>query len=398
MFNALLFVQHDANAQAIEKLAVDSGQVTIQRVLTNLSPSFELTTLLNTWDPDLIFLDLSDWAYAAELSAAIRARHSEIPIVGFGAGWADEIRIRCEEAGISNLLTSPVTMKVFEASVRLAIHGSEAPVQENLLAFLPAKAGSGCSTVALNTAGCLANELGKKVLMIEADLNSGVLAVLLKATFHRSLLDALDKADELDYSSWTHCVVNKLGIDLLLADRSKPFPSWSSYLHLLQFVKSRYDLIVVDLPEVVNDATAEIVRRSKYIFTVCTPETASLNLSQRRCKELEGRGIPPERVGMIVNRWHENEITEGEIEGRLEHGVAAVFPNDYASVHRAAEEGRLVDRQTELGKTYLSFAKKIVGISEPDAPASKPRLGFLKMLRNRSPFGTPAPLARSKSW
>ena len=110
--------------------------------------------------------------------------------------------------------------------------------------------------------------------MIEADLNSGVLAVLLKATFHRSLLDALDKADELDYSSWTHCVVNKLGIDLLLADRSKPFPSWSSYLHLLQFVKSRYDLIVVDLPEVVNDATAEIVRRSKYIFTVCTPETA----------------------------------------------------------------------------------------------------------------------------
>ena len=396
MFSALLFVQHDANAEAIEKLAAESGQVSIQRVLTNLSPGFELTTLLNTWDPALIFLDLSDWGYASELAAAIRARHAEIPIVGFGAGWADEIRVRCDQAGITDLLTAPVTAKVFEASVQRVIHGSEGEVQENLVAFLPAKAGSGCSTVALNTAGCLANALGKKVLLIESDLNSGVLAVLLKATFNRSVLDALEKANELDYSSWNNCVVKKQGIDLLLADRSKPFPTWCNYLHLLQFVKSRYDLIVVDLPEGVNDATAEIVRRSKYVFTVCTPETVSLKLAQRRCNELEARGIPPERVGIIVNRWHPHEIKETEIEEVLGHGVAAIFPNDYASVHKAAEEGQLVGRETKLGKTFLSFAKKLAGISEPDAPA-KSRFGFLKILRNRSSFGTPISLARSKA-
>ena len=110
MFNALLFVQHDANAHAIEQLAVDSGQVSIQRVFINLTPSFELTALLDIWNPDLIFLDLSDWNYAAELAAAIRARRSETPIVGFGAGWADEIRVRCDEARITGLLTAPVTM------------------------------------------------------------------------------------------------------------------------------------------------------------------------------------------------------------------------------------------------------------------------------------------------
>src|SRR5260370_34984361 len=99
MFSALLFVQYDANAQAIEKLAAESGQVSIKRVLTNLSPSPELTALLNTWDPDLIFLDLSDWGYAAELAAAIRARHSEIPIAGFGAGRAVEICHRRDLSG-----------------------------------------------------------------------------------------------------------------------------------------------------------------------------------------------------------------------------------------------------------------------------------------------------------
>src|SRR5258708_34551380 len=138
LFNALLFVQHDANAQAIEKLAVESGQVSIKRVLTNLSPSPELTALLNTWDPDLIFLDLSDWGYAAELAAAIRARHSEIPIVGFGAGWADEIRHRCDEAGITDLHKAPVYNGVFETRVHRALHGSETPERGTLVAFMPA--------------------------------------------------------------------------------------------------------------------------------------------------------------------------------------------------------------------------------------------------------------------
>src|SRR5580698_2332671 len=184
MFSALLFVQQSANALALENLVAESGQITIKRVFTHIPPSFELTIQLNTWSPDLIFLDLSDWEYAVELAAAFRAGHPEIPIVGFGAGWADEIRIRCTEAGITNILMAPVTMKVLEEGIHRAIHGSEVPVEQNLVAFLPAKAGNGCTTVALNAAGCLANTLGKKVLLIESDLNSPVLAVLLRTTLH----------------------------------------------------------------------------------------------------------------------------------------------------------------------------------------------------------------------
>jgi MinD-like ATPase involved in chromosome partitioning or flagellar assembly len=393
MFNALLFVREDANAQALEALVLEFGQISIQRVFTNIAPSFELTIQLNTWAPDIIFLDLSDWEHAVELAAAFRAGHPEIPVIGFGAGWAEEIRVRCTEAGITNLLTAPVTLKVLEDCIHRAIHGSEVAVQENLIAFLPAKAGDGCTTVALNAAGCLANPLGKKVLMIESDLNSGVLGTLLQTTFHRSLLDALEKADQLDYSSWTNCVVRKHGIDLVLADRSRPFPSWSNYLHLLQFVRSKYDRIVVDLPEVVNDATAEIVRRAKYVFTVCTPDAPSLKLAQRRCRELEERGMSPGRIGIIVNRWHENDMTETEIEDRLGHGVAAIFPNDYASVHTASAEGRMVGPSTELGKTFLSFSKRLAGVPEPDGPL-KPRFEFLRNLRNRSPFKAPMALLR----
>lgn len=397
MFNALLFVQQDENSQAIERLALESGAVSIRRILNNLDPDiFELTLLLNTHYPDLIFLDLSNWDYAASLAAAIRARHPDLPIIGFGAGWADEVAKFCAWAGIAHFLTAPVTLKKFDESVFQAIHGPHVAVHDNLIAFLPAKAGNGSTTVALNSAGCLAGALGKRLLLIEADLKSGVLSVLLNTSVRCSVLDALEQADQLDYSIWTNCVVKKHGIDMLLADRSKPVPDWSNYHRLLQFARPRYDLMFADLPEIVNEGTAEIVRRAKYVFTVCTPEKVSLNLALRRFEALEGWGVPSERIGIIVNRWRQADIGEAEIESLLEHGVAAIFPNDYASVQKATEESSLVDPGTELGKTLLSFAKRIVDIPEPEMPVAKSKFDFLKALYNRSPVKMPAPVLRSK--
>jgi pilus assembly protein CpaE len=253
------------------------------------------------------------------------------------------------------------------------------PERHNLLAFLPAKAGSGCTTVALNTAGCLTEALGQKVLIIEGDLHSGILSILLNAKAQRSLLDALQNSSGLDYSLWASCVTQRHGIDLLMSDRSRPFPSWGDYHHLLDYARSRYDTIVVDLPEVSNEATEEVLRRAKFVFLVCTPELPSLKLAQRRCAELEKKGVSRGRLGIIVNRWHATDLGEEEIERTLKHGVAAIFPNDYPSVQEATRRSRLVDRGTALGKSFLSLAKILAGVHDPDSPP-KSKLNFLKSL------------------
>jgi Flp pilus assembly CpaE family ATPase len=103
----------------------------------------------------------------------------------------------------------------------------------------------------------------------------------------------------------------------------------------------------------------------------------SLRLAQRRCAELESRGIPASRVGIIVNRWHETDPNESDVEALLEHGVAAIFPNDYASAQAAIASGGLVDSGTELGKTFLSLARILAGVPETYPPAKSARR-FLK--------------------
>ena len=385
MFNALLFAQDAGAGRAIEQLAEDSGLVTIRKTISTLPQNYELTVLLNTHDPDLIFMDLGDWEGGSGAASMIHALNPNIPIIGFGAGWAHQMKSLSEQAGIADLLISPVSLKDFQASVHRGIHTLRSGVLENLVAFLPAKAGSGCTTVALNTAGRLAEDLGQKVLLIEADLNSGILSILLNIKAHRSLLDALENSSQLDYSLWSSCVAQKHGVDFLLSDRSKPFPSWGNYHHLLEFARSRYDTIMVDLPEVVNDATEEVLRRAKFAFVVCTPEVTPLKLAQRRCAELESRGVSASRIGIIVNRWHATDVKESDVENVLEHGVAAIFPNDYASVQDAIQNCRLVSTTTELGKTYLSLARILAGVPDPESPGVPPRsvFGFLKSLAAR---------------
>src|SRR5258708_26236817 len=128
--------------------------------------------------------------------------------MGFGGGGDPGKEEECMGAGVTALLVSPVNLKNFQDSVDRAIHKMSGAVQENLFAFLPAKAGSGCTTIALNTAGYMAdtsrpNSLARKVLLIDGDLRSPVLSVLLCLHHRYSLRDPLDDSQPLDYSPWS---------------------------------------------------------------------------------------------------------------------------------------------------------------------------------------------------
>ena len=379
VFSAVLFFKDEGVSAAIENLAIESKQVSFPKTLGHYPQAFELTKILNTYIPDLIFLDMSDWESARAAAEAIRGQAPNTAILAFGAGWGAGKEKLCEAAGVTELLVSPVTLKTFEAGVERAIQKVRGAGQENLVAFLPAKAGSGASTVALNVAGYLsAAPLSKKTLLIDCDLHSGLISVALGVKPPYSVLDALENSWQLDYSYWMKCVASAGKLDALVSDRTKreTLPSWTNYHHLLVFAASRYDHILVDLPEVVNDATVEIVRRARRVFVVCTPEQASLTLVPQRCGELERRGVSPDKIGLLINRWHRGDPSAKEVESELERHVSGMFGNDYRTVRDAASGHKFVNPYSKLGRSFAIFAKALAG-----APGEGGvKLGFLRAL------------------
>ena len=108
---------------------------------------------------------------------------------------------------------------------------------------------------------------------------------------------------------------------------------------------------------------------------VCTPEPPSLALAPLRCEELTARGIPGDKIKVIVNRWHKGEITAAEVEKLVKYPVAAVFPNDYGTVSRAAKEHLFVGPNSKLGKSFDAFARELA--KRPAVPQTS-MLGFFK--------------------
>ncbi len=356
------------------ELAVESRLVSILRSLDRVpETNHEIARLLNSTDPDLVFVDLTAPERALALIDAVLNHAPRTAIVGLSTASSAGRRDVFDQAGVAAYLETPLTLEGFADSVRNAIHKVRAEVSSKLSVFLPAKAGSGSTTVALNVAGSLAGP-GQKTLLIEADLHSGVVATLLNVTPHLPLVDALANAATLDYSAWTQYVVQAGGIDALLTDRAKtrPLPSWMNYHQLLRFALTRYQHVVADLPEVINEATEELVRSAHAVLVVCTPEVLSLTLARHRLAELERRQVPSARVHVILNRWHPHDMKPQEAEEFLKHKVVAALPNDYKSVNEAIVSGTLVPPDSDLGRHITAIAKWLSG-ETPENISPKPK-------------------------
>ncbi len=383
MFSAVLFSSDRGAARLIEEAARASEEVCIYNALYAFPSSYELLRMLETFKPDIVFIEIGQNGEGPALAQAARVIRPDAAIIGFSPSGQEEDLIHARGSGIQEILCSPLTPGNFGQTLIRAMRQARPPLEENLLAFLPAKAGSGSTTIGLNVAGCLANDLDQKALLMEADLRSGLISVLLKLRPGRSILDALEHADLLDGTLWSRIVMHAHGLDLLLSPRptDSVMVSWANYHRLLQFAKARYDSIVVDLPEVVNEATVEIVRRARKIFVVTTPELPSLVLARQRQQELVARGVSPDRVGFVLNRWTKDDAGLEQITKFLETPLAAVLQNEYHSVRRAIQEGRLIGRKSELGRTLSAFASRLAGAT---AKSSKRSPSFLESLLSKA--------------
>ena len=373
MFTALVLTPDGGSAEGLQRLAVDSQQVSVQHVLAHYPQLYELVKVVNTYDPELVFLDLSDWDEAVRVASQIQSQLPTAAVIGFGGGWESGRETDYAKAGIATLLVSPVNLAEFQDGVARAIHAVRGAVLDNLLAFLPAKAGSGCTVTVLNVAGRLAGALEKKVLLFEGDLRSGVLSVLTKCSPESGMQEALAVPEGLNRVQWEQFVVNKHGIDIVMRSPSAkaPPPSWGNYYHFLRYVTDEYDVVAADLPEVVSEATQEIVRRARTTLIVCTPEAPSLGLARQRYEELQSLGADPSRIWFVLNRWHETDQSPKDAEAFLGHPVKAVIPNDYNAIRQATMQGALAPETSALGTAYLSLARKLAGVAEEAPPKGK---------------------------
>ena len=360
MLHAILITDDREAAELLGSLIRSSEQIHLDRVFCPSPSHYQLTVALNSLTPDVAFIDVSNPEQAREPYEQIRNKAAKMAVVGFSIATVPQER---SKGVIPFTLELPLSIPALLSTVRAAIHAKNPKPLKNVFAILPARAGGGASTIAMNTAAFSARLFQKKVLIAECDLRSGTLADRLNLKPQQSTGQTLACADAASSLIWPRHICRKEGVDLLLTtrDRRECRPEWHSYYHLLSFVSTRYDCILFDFPELINDATVEVVQSAAAVYIVTTQEFLSLRLGLERIQEEESAGVERSRIRILVNRFQSGDVPCDQIAQILGCEVACVFPEDSRGAADAIAANSFVDAHTRLGSAYRSFAGIIAG-------------------------------------
>jgi Flp pilus assembly CpaE family ATPase len=335
---------------------------------------------------NLLLLDVDDFDQAKVLAATVDDLVPGLPIVTFSGQDALDLLPRLMPLGVRNHLTVPVgdaalVEAVQAARRRLQTHPMAGIRLSDLYTFLPAKPGTGASTIALSTSCALAEQMGARTLLLDGDLAAGAIQFLLKLGHSASFVDAMSYAGNLDEDLWSQMVGHWGKLEVLHAGRldAPPDMELGGLEQVLRVARAQYEVICVDLPSNLDRLSLALMRESRRIFLVTTPEVVPLYLASARLRRLMELGLG-ERVSLLLNRKTIRKLGNDQVAATVGIPVAYQFPNDYKGVQTAILEAVPVIGDTELGRSIMGLARSLAPhLQAKEAPQPRKFLEFFRV-------------------
>jgi pilus assembly protein CpaE len=260
------------------------------------------------------------------------------------------------------------------------------------------KGGTGCSTIAINLAVALREELKQEVLLMDGKLFFGDLDIMLNLKTLNSITELIPHIGALD-EGLLHDVISEhpTGIKVLPAPLN-PIAAQGIHpeeLHrIVTAAQNTYQNIVIDSGNYLNENTVTLMDASHKILLVINPEIASLRDASRFIEICYTTlTIPKEKILLIVNQYDQRDgISINDIERTLQMKVFAALPWDPRVPLQSINRGVPIFTQgpkIPLRKSFETMAKNtaaLIGYGKTEAP-SKTTKGIPDVLSKSSHLG-----------
>lgn len=366
---ATLVCPNRALSEDFKRVAVKQS-VEFLEEMADYPTSAQLEARLRQLRPSIAFIDLdTDLEAALSLVTVAASMNPAVYVVGLNSQSNADVIIRSLRAGATEFLGAPFDSDSITAVLQRIrklcdTQVSDAPTNGKVFGFVGVKAGQGVTTMASNVAASLSNEGKRRTLLIDFDTLSGSLSFAWRLTHSYSVVDALAHAEKLDDALWSALVTKRNGVDLLMAPDAPKMPTLQAerYQRVLDFVRTRYDYVILDLPTVYGPASKSLLRETDHAYVICNSELSSLHLTRKAIANIEHEGLTKDRFSLIVNRMsRRGELGPQDMERVFNFPISHVFPEDTASIHRALTAGKPIAASAELGKKLAAFGQSLTG-------------------------------------
>ncbi len=376
----------DADQTSRSKLAMQLGQgATPFASLNDLVPRL-------TGQPVVIVLGPS-YASPNELSAVeqLLTARRDVGAIVVAEQLSTELFQAALRAGIKDVLSIPVdSQQLAEAVSRTAntliasvAAAPAAPAGAELVAdgelarvitVFSTKGGAGKSVVATNLAVVLAQRSSKPVVLIDADLQFGDVAVMLKLSPQHTIVDAVSALDRLDPQFLKDLLIEHKpsGVLVLAAPLEPAFADQigaAEMMTIVEALRAFCEFVVVDTPAYFNDVVLGLIEMSDDVLLVAGMDIPNIKNVKIGLQTLRLLNTPIEKLHLVLNRANSKvKLDVGEVERTLGIQAESLVPSDVV-VPQAVNKGEAV----VLNAPKSAVAKSMEDLAGLFAPVGGPK-------------------------
>jgi len=268
---------------------------------------------------------------------------------------------RALRSGVKDVLQAPVeTTQLAEAVARVAaglIMSSPTPVVPSdgdgdgdlgrVITVFSTKGGAGKSVVATNLAVVLAKRVERPVVLVDADLQFGDIAVMLKLSPQHTVVDAVSALDKLDLPLLQSLLIKHepSGVYVLPAPLEPAFADQigaTEMVRIVEMLRRFCSFVIIDTPAYFNDVVLGLIEVSDDVLLVAGMDIPNIKNVKIGLQTLRLLNTPMEKLRLVLNRANSKvKLDVGEVERTLGIQAQSLIPSDVV-VPQAVNKGEPV--------------------------------------------------------
>lgn len=259
------------------------------------------------------------------LQQAMRAGITDVvPIAEAG-----QLREALERASDALHVATPAVVAVAPQQAPGASRG-------RIVTVFSTKGGAGKSFVATNLGAILARRNDKPVVIVDADLQFGDVAVMLGMAPSHTIIDAVNQIDRLDESLLKSLLIKHeaSGLYVLAAPVEPAFADSVSLPHMtriLEVLASFCSHVIVDTPASFNDIVLGVLELADDIVLMAGMDIPHIKNTKIGLQTLRLLHIPAAKVKLTLNRANSKvRLDIADVERTLQMKADSLLPSDIA--------------------------------------------------------------------
>lgn len=364
----------------------DKHLAEIARLLRERSRTDHVDIIPGTLDrlPNAIALDLPDVMVLDQPSVQngdferierLGAANPTMAFIVLSDDQSPAFLMEAMNAGVRQVLPCPVRADALYPSLARIDEKLQHHQQSNgkILAFVSCKGGSGATFLATNLGYALAELEGKRVALIDLNLQFGDASLFVSD--HRpaaTLADLALQIHRLDASLLASSMLAITPNYSLLAAPDEPVHANDIKPEhidsLLRLARRHYDFVILDVGRSLDAISVRALDHADTVFPVLQTTLPYIRDGKRLLEVFRSLDYRANKIQLIVNRHQKDgDIKRRDLEGACGMPVFMSVPNHYEAAAASVNQGVPIiklDKASPVSKALHQFARTLTGSSE----------------------------------